>query len=293
MSPREPVAPTPKVSVPWARIAAGLVAVATGVLCWLAASPWALLGLPVLIGAATGALAPVASLRRIDSWTTDFARLRHWATGSGRHSRVWGVTEFAKYGATPTLGGGLWLWASTEDVSQPTIRASVRVAALIYVALLSASLFAAVLAFWAAVLAGLLLLNAALSMMGAGEDSSTSEPARRRSSGWSFSTECAHCGSKEHATDDCPHGLFSDKCTHCGSKNHATDACPHGLFSDKCIHCGSRDHSTDECPHGMFSDECVHCGSRNHSTSDCPHGMFSDKCAHCGSKHHSTDNCPH
>jgi hypothetical protein len=32
-----------------------------------------------------------------------------------------------------------------------------------------------------------------------------------------FSSECAQCGSTEHATKDCPHGLFSsNKCAQCG-----------------------------------------------------------------------------
>ena len=62
-----------------------------------------------------------------------------------------------------------------------------------------------------------------------------------------FSTECAQCGSKEHSTDSCPHGIFS-KCAQCGSKEHSTDSCPHGIFS-KCAQCGSKEHSTDSCPH--------------------------------------------
>jgi len=108
-----------------------------------------------------------------------------------------------------------------------------------------------------------------------------------------FSSECGHCGSKEHATSDCPHGFFSSKCGHCGSKDHATSDCPHGAFSSACGHCGSKEHATSDCPHGLFSSECGHCGSSNHSTGDCPHGLFSSKCGNCGSENHSTSDCPH
>jgi preprotein translocase subunit SecD len=92
-----------------------------------------------------------------------------------------------------------------------------------------------------------------------------------------FTTECIHCGSKEHASDDCPHGVFSSKkCIHCGSIEHASDDCPHGVFSSKkCIHCGSIEHASDDCPHGVFSSKkCIHCGSIEHASDDCPHGIF-------------------
>jgi hypothetical protein len=107
-----------------------------------------------------------------------------------------------------------------------------------------------------------------------------------------FLSECGNCGSKEHATGDCPHGLLSSECAHCGSKNHATHNCPHGLLSSKCASCGSTDHSTDQCPHGLLSSKCGHCGSRNHSTNECPHGLLSSKCGNCGSTDHSTGECP-
>lgn len=116
-----------------------------------------------------------------------------------------------------------------------------------------------------------------------------------------YSTECSHCGSKEHASKDCPHekGFFSSetKCRHCGSNDHASESCPHekGFFfgERECRHCGSREHASRECPHGFFSSKCNKCGSREHATEDCPHGFLSTKCAKCGSKNHSTDNCPH
>lgn len=109
-------------------------------------------------------------------------------------------------------------------------------------------------------------------------------------------TECRHCGSKEHATGDCPHdhGIFGigadTECRHCGSNDHATKDCPHdqgifGLGADtECSHCGSNNHSTEDCPHdhGLFGlgadTECRHCGSNNHATDDCPHkSIFSRK----------------
>jgi hypothetical protein len=106
-------------------------------------------------------------------------------------------------------------------------------------------------------------------------------------------SECGNCGSREHATTDCPHGLLSSQCAHCGSKNHATASCPHGLLSSECAHCGSKDHSSDQCPHGLLSSQCAHCGSRHHSTSECPHGLLSSRCGNCGSTDHATCDCPH
>ena len=52
-------------------------------------------------------------------------------------------------------------------------------------------------------------------------------------------SECRHCSSKDHASDNCPHdhGIFGlgeeTECRHCSSNNHASDDCPHdhGLFS--------------------------------------------------------------
>lgn len=108
-----------------------------------------------------------------------------------------------------------------------------------------------------------------------------------------FSTECSHCGSKEHASEDCPHGIFTSKCAHCGSRDHSSENCPQGFFSTKCAHCGSKEHASENCPHGIFSSKCAHCGSVNHSTENCPHGILSSKCSHCGSRDHSTADCPH
>jgi hypothetical protein len=134
---------------------------------------------------------------------------------------------------------------------------------------------------------------------------------------WFRETECRHCGSKDHASDDCPHehgflGIGAEtECRHCGSKEHSSDDCPHdhGFFGigeeTECRHCGSHDHASDDCPHdhGFFGigeeTKCRYCGSRNHSSDDCPHdhGFFGigaeTKCRHCGSKQHSSDDCPH
>lgn len=107
-----------------------------------------------------------------------------------------------------------------------------------------------------------------------------------------FSSKCDNCGSTEHSTSDCPHGILFSKCAKCGSVDHATSDCPHGIFSSKCSKCGSTEHSTSDCPHGIFSSKCAECGSTEHSTSDCPHGIFSSKCTNCGSKNHSTADCP-
>jgi hypothetical protein len=107
-----------------------------------------------------------------------------------------------------------------------------------------------------------------------------------------FSSECKHCGSKEHSSSDCPHGIFSSKCKHCESVEHSSSDCPHGIFSSKCKHCGSVDHSSDNCPQGIFSTKCKHCESTEHSSNDCPHGIFSSKCKHCGSVNHSSNDCP-
>jgi len=77
-------------------------------------------------------------------------------------------------------------------------------------------------------------------------------------------TKCRYCGSKDHASDNCPHdhgvlGIGGDtKCRYCGSKNHASDNCPHdhgvlGIGGDtKCRHCGSNNHASDNCPHRNY-----------------------------------------
>lgn len=108
-----------------------------------------------------------------------------------------------------------------------------------------------------------------------------------------FSTECGRCGSKEHATDNCPHEFLSTKCERCGSVDHATGDCPRGIFTTECGRCGSKEHATDNCPHEFFSTKCERCGSVDHATGDCPAGIFSTECGRCGSKNHSEEQCPH
>jgi hypothetical protein len=104
---------------------------------------------------------------------------------------------------------------------------------------------------------------------------------------------CGRCGSKEHATDDCPHEFFSTKCERCGSVDHAAGDCPRGFFSAECGRCGSKEHATDDCPHEFFSTKCERCGSVDHAAEDCPRGFFSNECARCGSKNHNVEHCPH
>ena len=111
-----------------------------------------------------------------------------------------------------------------------------------------------------------------------------------------FVAECSKCGSLEHASHQCPHGMFSsNKCSKCGSLDHASHQCPHGMFSsNKCSNCGSLDHASDKCPHGMLSsNKCSKCGSLDHASHQCPHGMFADECSKCGSRDHATAQCPH
>ena len=106
------------------------------------------------------------------------------------------------------------------------------------------------------------------------------------------SMACGRCGSKEHATDDCPHEFFSTKCERCGSVDHVASECPRGFFSTECGRCGSKEHSTDDCPHEFFSTQCDRCGAVNHATDACPHGFLSRKCDRCGSLNHASDDCP-
>jgi len=186
----------------------------------------------------------------------------------------------------------------TKSIEHPDVRFVTRVlaesataVALAVLAYIGAIVVLAVLA----ILAGLWVLSAAMSDSDSESVSASESPGgelRSRGGGF-FATACATCGSTEHATSDCPHGILSSECANCGSKNHATADCPHGLFSSKCAGCGSKDHATSDCPHGILSTECASCGSKNHATADCPHGLFSSKCATCGSRDHATSDCPH
>jgi len=108
-----------------------------------------------------------------------------------------------------------------------------------------------------------------------------------------FDKKCIHCGSLEHASENCPHGIFQKKCIHCGSLEHTSENCPHGIFQKKCIHCGSLEHTSENCLHGIFQKKCIHCGSIEHSSENCPHGIFQKECIHCGSVNHASEDCPH
>lgn len=107
-----------------------------------------------------------------------------------------------------------------------------------------------------------------------------------------LSGECDHCQSKNHATEDCPHGPFETECAKCGGKEHATGNCPHGAFATECANCHDKEHSTEQCPQGAIFSSCGKCGATSHATEDCPHGAFELECAVCGSRDHATDRCP-
>jgi alpha-tubulin suppressor-like RCC1 family protein len=107
------------------------------------------------------------------------------------------------------------------------------------------------------------------------------------------STSCSRCGSKEHASDNCPHKFFSTRCERCGSVDHAAENCPRGGGATECSRCGSKEHASDNCPHKFFSTRCERCGSVDHAAEDCPRGSFSIECERCGSKNHNLEHCPH
>lgn len=228
-----------------------------------------------------------AQLQGLSNWinNAEVSITQLQARGRAKNGRV------AKYVILPATGGSLWLWRTTAQVSNDHSRAGVRAAAFTYIwaAIIAVVGFVALIIIWIVVALAILglILWAALSALG-GEKSTNA----RRNSFSFFATECGNCGSREHPTADCPHGVFSSECGSCGSKNHSTSDCPHGMFSSKCASCGSVDHSTDACPHGLFSSECGNCGSKSHATANCPHGLFSTACANCGSVDHATDRCP-
>jgi hypothetical protein len=269
--------------------AAGTGALALLLIVW-SGSIWAVLLLgPLLVGAVVAAVQSAAA----DSWIQDrassFHRLRTWSeVRSGK---------FARFVVKPTASGSIWLWDRTAPVSDPHLRSGVRVASALYfwsLMLAVLAIAAYVVLIIALIVLAFVVLGWLLSQSGGGstETSSYSRPQRSGSSSW-FATKCANCGSTEHASDNCPHGMFSSACSGCGSKEHASGDCPHGIFASSCSSCGSNDHATAACPHGMFSTSCSHCGNKNHASSDCPHGLFSSACAHCDSRGHATADCPH
>lgn len=245
--------------------------------------------LPLLLGLIPVALGCIVAVLQIPSLT-------HWINGSdaaicrvqtrGREN----AGRVAKYVTLPATGGTLWLWRKSTPVRDDHARAAIRVTAFVYLwsAVLGIVAAAVLIMIWIAmvVLAIMLVLWVVSAAAGGRREEQT------RSFSF-FATECRKCGSREHATAECPHGFFSSECASCGSKNHATDQCPHGLFSSKCANCGSPEHASSACPHGLFSSECGSCGSKSHATKDCPHGLFSSACANCGSIDHATSHCPH
>ena len=108
-------------------------------------------------------------------------------------------------------------------------------------------------------------------------------------------------------------GLFSEseiECLHCGSRNHASEDCPHdeGPFGivilRECDYCGSTEHATDYCsPDGSSllgigaTTECEYCGSSDHASRKCPRpGRFLgivSKCDYCGNEEHVKESCPY
>jgi len=268
----------------------GAAAVVIAALLIVAAAPatsqggWLAFFSPLIVGA----LAVVAShdplTAGIDGWRQFFEqRLEKAQAGSGK---------FSQYFLRPLFSGSVSVWKTSDAIPDPHLRGGVRLSVVTYFWALM--LFALAVAVYVAlvivmVVVALLIIAWMLSRAtgGAGESRTI------RTGGSFFTTACSNCGSKDHASGDCPHGIFSSNCSNCGSRNHASSDCPHGMFSSKCSNCGSTDHASSDCPHGMFSSACSNCGSNNHASSDCPHGMFSSACSNCGSKEHSSADCPH
>ncbi len=203
---------------------------------------------------------------------------------------------FSRWIVRPPLSVIVKLCDWTDSLAHRGVKNGIRTAATLYVVAFWILLVIYAFTLLVGCVIAVLVLILALWIMGqmlGGKSSSTEDaPARSspRGSGiFSFATECRHCGSKDHASDDCPHdkgflGLGAEtKCRHCGSKRHASDDCPH-----------------DKGFVGLGAEtECRHCGSKSHASDDCPHdkgllGLGAEtKCRHCGSKEHPSDNCPH
>lgn len=125
------------------RIAAGAFALAALLPALLLRNGIAMLLLaPALIGAAI----PLAGSRplseSVERWRETFLRVQ--ARGMA------GTGKFARYFLRPLAGGSLGLWRATEHISDPEVRAGVRLAAVLY--------------FWAAMVA--LLLAAVYVIVG-------------------------------------------------------------------------------------------------------------------------------
>lgn len=246
----------------------------------------------------------VAALNREDvNDTTE--RLEGWVRG--RQQRAATAGRVGRYALNPPLWAVTKFCDWTDDFPNRGLKSGVRVAAALYLGLFWAFLvwtLIKIMVFLA--IAAVVIVVGFKMLVNADPDIRRGYEAGRnafggdsgsdrgsRGGGSLFASECSSCGSTEHATRDCPHGIFSSECGSCGSRNHSTADCPHGILSSACGSCGSKDHRTGDCPHGIFSSECGSCGSKSHRTGDCPHGIFSTKCASCGSVDHATRDCPH
>lgn len=250
---------------------------------------WLVFLVPLMVGACIPLASRDAVSAAINGWGGYFDRGLNRAQGR--------EGKFSRYFSRPLHWGSLKLWSVSERIQNGHIRAGVRLGAIVYfwAAILLALAMLVIMAVYVIVLVVVLIVGFAIvgGSLSQGQHSGGRSYSPKRSVMSFFSRECGNCGSKEHATSDCPHGFFSSKCGRCGSKSHATGDCPHGFLSSKCGRCGSTHHATSDCPHGIFSSECGKCGSKNHATSDCPHGFFSSKCGNCGGKDHGTSECPH
>jgi len=208
----------------------------------------------------------------INGWEAYFDKSFEKATGR--------EGKFSRYFLRPLHWGSLKLWSASQTLPDEHLRAGVRLSTIIYFWAVMTFLLVATIYIIVALVILIIIMAIIGWFLSQGRQSeertsreSTYTPPKRSVGSW-FATECTYCGSKEHASSDCPHGILSTECTYCGSKNHASADCPHGMFSTKCTYCGSTDHVSDNCPHGMFSTECTYCGSQEHASADCPHGLF-------------------
>jgi hypothetical protein len=176
------------------------------------AATWSFLLFPLILGA----LFPLARNSTLSARTEP---LGDWLAERRIHTdKVTG--RFSRFFLRPGFASACAVWTATRNVSDPHLRAGVRVAALLYLAEIGLGVLVVVgyiLVLIVLMIVALIITFWVLSHVLSGASSKA----------------CGNCGSKEHATRDCPHdsglfGLFGSKeCAHCGSKNHATRDCPH------------------------------------------------------------------
>jgi hypothetical protein len=202
---------------------------------------WTFLLAPLIVGA----LFPLA---RNSTLTARTEPLGEWLAERRVHTH--GATgRFSRFFVRPSFASACAVWNASKDVTDPHLRAGIRLAALLY--LVEIGLGVLVIVGYILVLIVLMIVALIITFWVLSHLLSEA----------SSSKACGNCGSKEHATRNCPHdsglfGLFGSKeCANCGSKEHATRDCPHdsglfGLFGSKeCANCGSKDHATPDCPH--------------------------------------------